>query len=180
MKLSIFIPLITFTALLCSNQHLYSQCHGGSTQSTKDTNSKEQPKATNSDEIIFYNCPMHPEIKSLNPGTCSKCGMNLEQKKASLVKSEQQKDSIYYTCSMHPEVKETKPGNCPKCGMTLIKKSGNDSSSSGGMKMMNCMGMMDMDTKQPKEKHPMRIAMIGMGALMVGMITTMMIVVAGR
>jgi len=103
--------------------------------------------ASNSSEIIFYTCPMHPEIKSLNPGTCSKCGMDLEQKKATTVNKEQAKDSVYYTCSMHPEVKETKPGDCPKCGMKLIQKSINDKSSGKKMKKMNCMGMGGMDMK---------------------------------
>lgn len=28
-----------------------------------------------------YSCPMHPDITSDKPGTCSKCGMDLEQKK---------------------------------------------------------------------------------------------------
>ena len=28
-----------------------------------------------------YSCPMHPDITSDKPGTCSKCGMELEQKK---------------------------------------------------------------------------------------------------
>lgn len=180
MKLRTFLSVLTIIVLLFLNSKLYGQCHGGGgSQNTKDTNSKVQvDAATSSDEIIFYACPMHPEIKSLKPETCSKCGMNLEQKKANIYKSVQQKDSVYYTCSMHPEVKESKSGNCPKCGMELIKKSSNDTSSSGGMKMVNCMH--DMDMKQPKEKHPMRIAWIGMGVLMAGMMTTMIVVIAGR
>lgn len=28
----------------------------------------------------MYQCPMHPEVTSDKPGTCSKCGMNLEKK----------------------------------------------------------------------------------------------------
>lgn len=87
---------------------------------------------------------MHPEVKSFQPGTCSKCGMNLDQKKANSAKAEPQKDAVYYTCSMHPEIKETKAGNCPKCGMALIKKSSNDAPSKGSMKMKHCMGGMDM------------------------------------
>lgn len=182
MRSSTFLSVLTIIVLLIATPSLFAQCHGGGgSQNSKETKStKQSDAATNSDEVIFYACPMHPEVASLKPGTCSKCGMNLEQKKANLVKTEQQKDSVYYTCSMHPEVKEAKPGNCPKCGMELIKKSINDTSSSGDMKMMHCMGMGDMDMKQPKEKHPMRIAWIGMGALMVGMMTTMIVVLAGR
>jgi hypothetical protein len=56
-----------------------------------------------------YYCPMHPEIVSNKPGTCTKCGMKLVKKKA-------------YTCSMHPEIILDKPGKCPGCGMDLIEK----------------------------------------------------------
>ena len=27
---------------------------------------------------IIYTCPMHPEVKSDQPGKCPKCGMNLK------------------------------------------------------------------------------------------------------
>ena len=27
---------------------------------------------------VIYVCPMHPEVKSNEPGKCPKCGMNLE------------------------------------------------------------------------------------------------------
>lgn len=33
-------------------------------------------------EGATYTCPMHPEVKSDKPGTCPKCGMNLEIVKA--------------------------------------------------------------------------------------------------
>ena len=29
----------------------------------------------------IYSCPMHPQIKNSNPGTCPKCKMNLEKQK---------------------------------------------------------------------------------------------------
>ena len=28
---------------------------------------------------VFYQCPMHPEEMSGKPGSCSKCGMDLEK-----------------------------------------------------------------------------------------------------
>jgi Cu+-exporting ATPase len=28
--------------------------------------------------IAEYTCPMHPEVKAIGPGDCSKCGMSLE------------------------------------------------------------------------------------------------------
>jgi Cu+-exporting ATPase len=61
-----------------------------------------------------YTCPMHPEIRQQEPGTCPKCGMALEPMgmTAPATKTE-------YTCPMHPEVIQDHPGNCPKCGMTL-------------------------------------------------------------
>ena len=121
MKSSIsLLTVLTIIVLLFANPRVYGQTQ-------PDT-------AKASSEIIYYACPMHPEIKSFNPGTCSKCGMNLEQKKATSVKADQKKESVYYTCSMHPDVKESKPGKCPKCGMELIKKSSNDPPSKG-MKM---------------------------------------------
>lgn len=124
MKSLTFLCVLTIAIFLFAKPNLFAQCHGGgSSQNSKESNTKTETTTTNSDELIFYACPMHPEIKSLNPTTCSKCGMNLEQKKASLVKTEQTKDSVFYTCSMHPEMKENKPGSCTKCGMELIKKS---------------------------------------------------------
>jgi hypothetical protein len=33
---------------------------------------EEEPSQTS------YACPMHPEVRSSEPGTCPKCGMNLE------------------------------------------------------------------------------------------------------
>jgi hypothetical protein len=27
---------------------------------------------------VTYTCPMHPEVRQPSPGTCPKCGMNLE------------------------------------------------------------------------------------------------------
>ena len=96
---------------------------------------------------VYYTCPMHPEIKSNQPGKCPKCGMKLikkqlkqttpitDQKKQPAaavpvpkmdtkdkVDMPGQKDQVTYTCPMHAEIHATKPGNCPKCGMKLIKE----------------------------------------------------------
>jgi len=62
-----------------------------------------------------YICPMHPEVTSDKPGSCSKCGMALEPKEPTAPSSAPTK----YTCPMHPEVESDKPGACPKCGMAL-------------------------------------------------------------
>jgi uncharacterized paraquat-inducible protein A len=41
------------------------------------TNSIPKQKA----EKMKYTCPMHPEVTSDKPGKCSKCGMELKEKK---------------------------------------------------------------------------------------------------
>lgn len=63
-----------------------------------------------------YTCPMHPEIRQINPGACPKCGMTLE--KIPVVSFRK----VIYTCPMHPEIQQDHPGNCPICGMTLEPK----------------------------------------------------------
>ena len=90
-------------------------------------------------------------------------------------------DSIIYTCPMHPEVISNKPGNCPKCGMALVQK--NSTSSEHKMDMMMCPmhGMSDMNHKHDKQKkNPMKMMAIGMGAMMVAMMTVMIIIIGGR
>jgi Cu+-exporting ATPase len=61
-----------------------------------------------------YTCPMHPEVRQKEPGSCPKCGMALEPVAAppSVSKTE-------YVCPMHPEIVKNKPGFCPICGMAL-------------------------------------------------------------
>ncbi|MFA4923275.1 MAG: heavy metal-binding domain-containing protein [Ignavibacteriaceae bacterium] len=103
----------------------------------------------------IYSCSMHPDVKSLQPGKCPKCEMDLiptEYKKIDSTKSSGAISSEdYYTCTMHPEVHADKPGSCPKCGMELVKKSEASTSKHGMMGM----GMMDSPW------------MIGMGIIMV-------------
>jgi len=62
----------------------------------------------------MYTCPMHPEIRRSEPGSCPKCGMALEKITESV--SESRKE---YVCPMHPEVVRNEPGSCPICGMAL-------------------------------------------------------------
>src|SRR6266498_2839948 len=61
-----------------------------------------------------YTCPMHPEIREAQPGSCPKCGMPLEP-----VHPPVPTQKIEYTCPMHPQIVRDKPGNCPICGMAL-------------------------------------------------------------
>jgi FtsP/CotA-like multicopper oxidase with cupredoxin domain len=60
---------------------------------------------------VVYACPMHPEVTSIEPGRCPKCGMKLLATAA---------PAITYACPMHPEVTSDQPGRCPKCGMKLL------------------------------------------------------------
>jgi P-type Cu+ transporter len=61
-----------------------------------------------------YTCPMHPEVLSVKPGPCPKCGMALDPTEPSSAV-----EHIEYTCPMHPQIVRDKPGTCPICGMAL-------------------------------------------------------------
>lgn len=64
-----------------------------------------------------YTCPMHPEVRQNQPGSCPMCGMALE---SDTVSAPQQ--GVEYTCPMHPEIVRDAPGSCPICGMALEPK----------------------------------------------------------
>ena len=61
-----------------------------------------------------YTCPMHPEVRQAQPGSCPKCGMALERLSIAAPETK-----IQYTCPMHPEIARDQPGTCPICGMAL-------------------------------------------------------------
>ena len=84
----------------------------------------------------MYSCTMHPEVKSLQPGKCPECGIDLIPSEYTRTDSTKSSSEDYYTCSMHPEVHSEKPGSCPKCGMELVKKSEASTSQHGMMGMM--------------------------------------------
>ncbi len=68
-----------------------------------------------------YTCPMHPEVRADQPGSCPKCGMALELvSPASPSKTE-------WVCPMHPEIVRDEPGTCPICGMALEPSAGSAS-----------------------------------------------------
>ena len=61
-----------------------------------------------------YACPMHPDVTRSEPGTCPRCGMQLQA-----VRSPAPVPTVY-ACPMHPEVTGAGPETCPKCGMKLV------------------------------------------------------------
>jgi len=84
----------------------------------------EQPEAYISGDAVreparspdgqIYTCPMHPEVRQPEPGSCPKCGMALEP-----VAPVAAKEKVEWTCPMHPEIVRDAPGTCPICGMAL-------------------------------------------------------------
>ncbi len=78
----------------------------------------------------IYVCPMHPNVKSDQPGTCPICGMDLvplnpesekkEEEHSSLEHNSDSSSGTVYTCPMHPNIRSDKPGTCPICGMDLV------------------------------------------------------------
>jgi len=104
--------------------------------------------ATPAAEAAAYTCPMHPEVRSNQPGDCPKCGMHLVPENELGAHDDHghhahahgghhdtgeggQYDAVpaghtgaVYTCPMHPEVRQTGPGACPLCGMGLQLESG--------------------------------------------------------
>jgi P-type Cu+ transporter len=65
-------------------------------------------------EGAVHTCPMHPDVRQQGRGSCPKCGMDLEPKRAPAPATK-----VEYTCPMHPEIVQNEPGNCPICGMAL-------------------------------------------------------------
>jgi Cu(I)/Ag(I) efflux system membrane fusion protein len=101
----------------------------------------------------LYVCPMHPQVRSHEPGQCPICGMNLVQRAGARPDAGQPADddpraghahvtseqapvqpreppaSGTYVCPMHPQVRSHEPGQCPICGMNLVQRAGAAASS---------------------------------------------------
>ena len=92
----------------------------------------------------IYTCPMHPEVRQDDPGSCPICHMTLVpveyDAEGSTPKADQAHDAqshhndkvetksistaktgkgVIYTCPMHPQIRQDGPGFCPICGMAL-------------------------------------------------------------
>jgi P-type Cu+ transporter len=84
--------------------------YDGVQQSTSDQPAVQaKPKVSKQ-----YTCPMHPEVRADQPGSCPKCGMALEP-----VDPPATTGHTEYTCPMHPQIVRDGPGVCPICGMAL-------------------------------------------------------------
>jgi Cu+-exporting ATPase len=57
---------------------------------------------------------MHPEVQADRPGSCPKCGMNLEPVDLSATT-----ERVEYTCPIYPQIVRDQPASCPICGMAL-------------------------------------------------------------
>jgi RND family efflux transporter MFP subunit len=86
------------------------------------------PAAPAQGKILYYHCPMHPEIMSDKPGTCPKCGMTLTPVYAGAAPAapaptaaapKKERKIKYWVSPMDPGYIRDKPGKAP-CGMDLV------------------------------------------------------------
>lgn len=63
------LAAVTFSFLLLGNVNVTAQ-------SKTDTTKQKKEQKT-----VQYTCPMHPDVVTDKPGKCSKCHMNLVEKK---------------------------------------------------------------------------------------------------
>jgi hypothetical protein len=57
-------------------EHAHAE-HGHAEHDDRDVHTHEATPHGGVDEGAGYSCPMHPEVRSSEPGTCPKCGMAL-------------------------------------------------------------------------------------------------------
>ncbi len=98
-------------------KYLHSESNNESVDKPLASDSQSHSDSHSKASETFYTCPMHPEIRQYEPGSCPKCGMALD-----LVGASMSNTITEYTCPMHPEVIQDHPGSCPKCGMALEAK----------------------------------------------------------
>jgi hypothetical protein len=111
------ITLIVVTTVFCSFQNTFAQ----------HTSEKQDTTLTLDSTKITYTCPMHSEIISDKPGTCTKCGMELVK----LEKEKKQSESMQHQMGMMM---------CPMHGMVDMNHK-HDEPKKDNMKMMKWMGM---------------------------------------
>jgi RND family efflux transporter MFP subunit len=111
----------------------------GSSDSTSSVSShgkhaQQETTASSPDMLsslsVYYQCDMHPEVISGQPGDCPKCGMHLTRHEgvvphlhdATSSGSASAATEMAYVCEMCPDVLADKPGKCPTCGMDLTPR----------------------------------------------------------
>lgn len=62
----------------------HTECHGGHDHKTKDTKSGQYDTVPSGYTGPVYTCPMHAEVRQIEPGSCPVCGMGLELETASI------------------------------------------------------------------------------------------------
>jgi len=58
----------------------FMSCKGNQNSSQNSAPDSTTVKTDTTKTAAVYTCPMHPEVVSDKPGTCPKCGMDLEPK----------------------------------------------------------------------------------------------------
>ena len=82
----------------------------------------------NTQSSTIWTCPMHPQIKSDEPGECPICGMDLVEEEVSsepvatrvALRPDAPPLQFTYVCPDHPHKKYTVPGTCPEDGKPLV------------------------------------------------------------
>jgi len=75
-------------------------------------------KSDKGEVMSSYTCPMHPDVRQQEPGSCPKCGMALEPAGVP-----ERNERTEWVCPMHPAIVREEPGTCPICGMALEPRS---------------------------------------------------------
>lgn len=105
----------------------------GCTQNSDENQSKDSEQTQ--EKLVYYTCPMHPQVREDGPGKCPICHMNLSRVEKTQSDDEdhsghssemsQQKEKLW-VCHDYPDVTSPKPGPCPIDGSEMIvqKKEG--------------------------------------------------------
>jgi RND family efflux transporter MFP subunit len=91
--------------------------------------------STSERKILYWQCSMHPEVKSDKPGKCPICGMDLvpvyaDEPKPAAPAGERK--TLYWTDAMNPGSRYDKPGKAPD-GMDLIPVYAKEQGSEGAL-----------------------------------------------